>query len=161
MKSYLISLLGAALLAAAIGILTPEGTSGGIGKHVRLITSLVILCVIALPLPRALARLRELPSEIGGWESGGETSFEARSHDALDEASRAYFAQSLTAHLAEKFSLNQTDLTCAIRWEQNDEESKPLNVTLILSGGARWRDPHELEQYVSDLLGCPCDTAIA
>ena len=69
MKTYLISLLGAAFLAAAIGILTPEG-SGGIGKHVRLLSVLVLLCVIAAPLPRAWVRLREFTAEL---PDGGTT----------------------------------------------------------------------------------------
>ena len=161
MKAYLISLLAAAFLAAAIGILTPEG-AGGIGKHVRLLSSLVLLCVVAVPLPRAWVHLREIVSNMT--ENGSlaeQQDFNVRSHDALDNASRAYFAATLTTRLAEKFSLRQDEINCAVLWEEQNGETHPARVTLILTGSARWHDPHELENYVTDLLGCPCDTAIA
>ena len=161
MKAYLLSLLGAAFLAAAIGILTPEGTNGGIGKYVRLLSVLMIVCVIALPLPHAIADLRERLTDLTDQSPNGKDSFDARSQALLDNASRAYFASSLTAHLAERFSLNSDEITCAIRWKEADGETLPESITLILSGSARWHDPHELENYVADLLGCPCNTAIA
>ena len=161
MKTYLLSLLGAAFLAAAIGILSPDGTNGGIGKHIRLLSALVLVCVIAVPLPRAISELRERLSDLTENTSDMEESFDARSRDALDNASRAYFANALTTHLAEKFALRQDELRCAILWEETDGEVRPAAVTLILTGSARWHDPHELEQYLTDLLGCPCDTAIA
>lgn len=160
MKTYLISLLGAAFLAAAIGILSPEG-SGGIGKHVRLLSVLVLLCVIAAPLPRAWVRLHEFTAELPDGGSDAKQEFNARANDALDTASRAYFASALVARLIEKFSLRQSEITCAIVWAETDGEARPARVTLILTGSARWHDPHELERYVTDLLGCPCDTAIA
>lgn len=159
MKAYLISLLGAAFLAAMIGILTPDGANG-IGKYVRLLSVLMIVCVIALPLPRAIADLRERLTDFSDLSSEEKNPFDARSQELLDHASRAYFASALTSHLAEQFSLRSDEITCAIRWKEIDGETQPENVTLILSGSARWRDPHELERYVTDLLGCPCDTAI-
>ena len=161
MKTYLLSLLGAAFLAAAIGLLTPEGTNGGIGKHVRLLCALMIVCVIALPLPRAISALHLRLTDLTDRTSDEKNSFDSRAHDLLDHASRAYFASALTAHLAERFSLRQEEVNCAIRWKEVDGEASPESVTLILSGSARWHDPHELENYVADLLGCPCDTAIA
>lgn len=161
MKVYLLSLLGAAFLAAAIGILSPEGTNGGIGKYVRLISVLVIVCVIALPLPRALADFQERLTDLTDPSLHEKKSFDARSQELLDNTSRAYFATSLTTHLAERFSLRSDEITCAIRWKEADGETLPENVTLILSGSARWQDPHEMERFVTDLLGCPCDTAIA
>ena len=161
MKAYLISLLGAAFLAAMIGILTPEGSNGGIGKYVRLLSVLTIVCVIALPLPRAIADLRGRLTDLTDPSSNEKNAFDARSETLLDHASRAYFASSLTAHLVERFSLRSDEITCAIRWKEVDGEALPESITLILSGSARWHDPHELETYVTDLLGCPCDTAIA
>ena len=159
MKAYLITLLGAAVLAAAVGILAPEGSNGGVGRHVRLLSSLVVLCVIAAPLPRALAGIRSFSIGLSEKTADMEQSFGSRSQDALNGASHAYLAQALRANIAETFSLRQEEVTCAIRWEEGGE--RPASVTLILSGSARFHDPHELEQYVSDLLGCPCDTAIA
>ena len=45
MKTYLLSLLTASLIAAMVGILAPEGERGGLAKHLRLLTSLFLVCV--------------------------------------------------------------------------------------------------------------------
>lgn len=161
MKAYFLSLLGAAFLAAAVGILAPEGSGGGVAKHLRLLSALVVLCVVSAPLPRVVAGLRDLPDRVSDVARSPETNPEARSEETLNNASRAYFAQALTAKLAERFSLRADEIQCAIRWSPDGDDARPVGVTLILTGSARWKDPHEMEQYVRDLLGCPCDTAIA
>ena len=159
-KTYFLSLLGAAFLAAVVGVLAPDG-SGGVGKHLRLLSALVVLCVVAAPLPRLVSGLRDLPGRVTEIIRSPETDPETRSDDTLNAASRAYFAQALTAKLAERFSLRTDEIQCAIRWSPDGNDARPISVTLILTGSARWKDPREMEQYVRDLLGCPCDTAIA
>lgn len=158
MNSYFLSLLGAALLAALVGVLAPGGAAAGLGKHLRLITVLVLFCVIAAPLPGLIAKLNGLPSLSPDTEQ--DYDFEARSREALDSSSRAYFARALTEHLEEKFGLAQGEIRCAVSWSDTGSEAKPAAVTLIFSGSAKWKNPHEPEAYVSELLGCPCDSAI-
>lgn len=158
MNEYVLSLLGAALLAAVIGMLAPGGSSAGVGKTLRLLTLLVLFCVIAAPLPGLIAKLKELPSLSP--ETTPQFDFEEQAQTALDGASRAYFVRALTTHLEQKFGIAQGEIRCAVTWAESDGETKPDSVTLILSGSAKWKNPHELETYVSDLLGCPCDSAI-
>lgn len=158
MNAYFLSLLGAALLAALVGMLAPGGASSGLGKHLRLISVLVLFCVIAVPLPGLITKLKDLPSPSP--ESNRESDFELRSQEALDAAGRVYFVRALTGHLERKFGIEQGEIRCAVVWEESDGESRPASVTLILSGRAKWKNPHELETYVSELLDCTCDSAI-
>lgn len=160
MKAYLLSLLGAAFLAAAVGVLAPDGNAGA-GRHLRLLSVLVLLCVVVAPLPRLVTDLRDLPDLLPDRIDRESTEPGATSESPLDAASRAYVARSLTARVCERFSIPSDEVRCAIRWGEGDNAGTPLSATLILSGSARWKDPREIAAYVTDLLGCPCETAIA
>ena len=155
MNAYFLSLTGAAILTAVVGILIPGGATG-IGKHTRLICALILVCVIAAPLPGVIAQLRDFSFDFA--ETTPESSFELQSDTALSAASRAYFVRALTTHLEEHFSIQEGELRCAVQWKE--PEGTPAEVALILSGSARWKNPHELKSYLSDLLNCPCEVII-
>ena len=60
MKTYLMSLLGAALLSILVSHLSPEGERGGIAKHVHLLSSLLLICVLLAPVQRLIDTLPSL-----------------------------------------------------------------------------------------------------
>ena len=103
--------------------------------------------------------LRELPTLFRTAESGQKSDEESRL-EVVDAASRTYFAAKLTERLEERFGIGTGEISPIIRWEENDGEIVPAEVTLLLSGRAKWKDPTEMETYVRDLLGCPCHSAI-
>ena len=158
MQTYLLSLLGGALAAALVGILAPEGAS----RHIRLVSSLFLICVLVAPLPKAIGSVsswfEELEEAADAGESGGD-DYAAQLETAMESASRSYFAQSLTQMLEQRFSIPAGEVRCTVRWQQ-DEELRPERVTLVLSGSAIWKNPAEMEEFVTGLLGCECVTAI-
>lgn len=158
MQTYLLSLLGGALAAALVGILAPEGAS----RHIRLVSSLFLICVLVAPLPKAIGSVsswfEELEEAADAGESGGG-DYAAQLEAAMESASRSYFAQSLTQMLEQRFSIPAGEIRCTVRWQQ-DEELRPERVTLVLSGSAIWKNPAEMEEFVTGLLGCECVTAI-
>ncbi len=162
MKAYLMGLLLASLAAALVGILTPEGERGGIGKHMRLLTSLFLICVLIVPLKGAIEGIRSFLS--GEWSLPGNEAenpdYADRVEEALDAASEAYFVQMLVQTLTEEFSISPDDVRCTVSWEKENEAFRPREVRIILSGRAIWQDPRKLEEFTENLLGCPCITAI-
>lgn len=154
MKEYLISLFAAAFLSAVVGILSPDG---GIGKHTRLASMFLTLCLIAAPIPRVIESIRSF-SVSEPSEQPQDAPFSERSDGSLTAASRAYLARTLSERIAGAFSLPGDTVTCTIRW---GEDGNPESVTVLLSGKAIWTDTRALESYVTDLLHCPCTTAIA
>lgn len=158
MQTYLLSLLGGALAAALVGILAPEGAS----RHIRLVSSLFLICVLVAPLPKAIGSVsswfEELEEAADAGESGGG-DYAAQLEAAMESASRSYFAQSLTQMLEQRFSIPAGEIRCTVRWQQ-DEELRPERVTLVLSGSTIWKNPAEMEEFVTGLLGCECVTAI-
>ena len=156
MKTYLLSLIATAAVAALAGFLAPKGD---LGKYVKLVSTLLLLTVILAPLPSAIGSLRDLP-ELFRRSDAQTESEEGSLQKVLDTASETYFAAELTERLEERFSIAPGDLSVVIRWERQEGESTPAEVTLLFSGRAVWKDPKEAESYVSDLLGCPCRSAI-
>ena len=165
MKAYLLTLFATALVAMLVGILAPEGEKGGLSKHVGLLSSLCIVCVLIAPLGNAIADIRETLD--GGvdfpWEeneSAEDSPYRDQLQSALDEAGDAYFTEMLTQMLEQEFAISPGEIRCVAVWEQADENPTLAKVTVLLSGSAIWRDTAAIEAYVTNLLGCPCASAI-
>ena len=88
-----------------------------------------------------------------------DDAYENAANEALENASKAYLAQALTRLLEERFSIPSGEVRCVILWA-SEEEAKPQKVTVILSGSAICKNPNQIEEEVTNLLGCPCVTAI-
>ena len=156
MKEYLLSVLSAALVISLVGMLAPSGSVSSL----RLISALFLILVIAAPLPRLISSLPnqiEALFQINGQEE--EEELRQQMDLTLDSASRTYLAQSLTQWLEQQFSIPSGEVRCIIRWAENDT-SKPERVTVVLSGSSIWKNPDQIEEAVSRLLGCECVTAI-
>ena len=153
MTSYLLTLFGAALAVALVDLLVPERGR----KTVRLISALFLLCVLSAPLPRAFRAVRDwtLPDAAGD----ARKEYTRRMTEAMESASRTYFARTLCGLITEQFGLADGTVRCAVEWREGDE-TVPERVTVILSGGAVWENPEKIEVFVHDLIGCDCVTAI-
>ena len=162
MKAYFLSVAAAALIAAICSVLVPSGEGGGIAKHVKLLTSLLLVCVLIAPLGDLIELL---PGAVSGdmtfpWEDTEGGTDEENLQDRLDEVSTTYFTALLTETLEREFAIEAGDLRCAIQWEGEGEQMRPTRVTLLLSGRAIWKDPEAMEAFVTELLGCACVSAI-
>ena len=161
MKAYLLTVIAASLAVSVVGILSPSGEKGGISKHVGLLSSLILVCLVIAPLKSALDALR-------GWSEGdipiyGELTEEDYSdlvNTQNDASSKKYFTQMLTERLQAQFSLKEGTVRCAVQWQARDGEAHPTHVTVLLSGSAILQNPHEIESYVTSLLTCTCDVAL-
>ena len=161
MKDYLLALLSTALLTSLVGILAPAGIRGSTARHLRLLCSLVLLCVLISPLKDAGGSLRDaleqlLPPSVDSAPDGEREALQ----EALDEASVGYFLARLTESLEQHFSIESGCVRVRLRWERTEEGLTPTHATVLLSGSAIWKDPEEIEQFVTALLGCACVSAI-
>ena len=162
-KSYLLTVIGASLLAALISILAPKGKGDGLSKHMRLLTSLFLICVMISPI-KGLAET--LTGWIGGeitfpWEENeDEENYREQMEGALQSASKEYFTNQLTETVKAYFSMEDGSVRCQIKWESSQENLRPARVTVILSGASIWKNPEEIEAFVHELLHCECITAI-
>ncbi len=164
MKEYFISVLGASLAATLVGILTPDGERGGISKLLKFLTSLFLICVIVTPLTEVVRSLQDIADgtlDLPGIEEEVKPDYEQQRDEALASASKTYFVQALTQMLEQEFSIASGEIRCIVTWTQTENgDDRPKRITLVLSGGAIWKDPKRMEAFVTELLGCECVSAI-
>ena len=163
MKSYLLSLVSVSLVISLTSILSPDGRGNGLARHVRLIAALLLICTLISPMRSLLGGLRALANgelSLPSFELPDRSEQEEELQATLDASSKSYFLQSLTQLLEREFDLDAGTLRCRARWEETDGEARPVQITVLLSGNAIWKDPKPIEQYVRDLLNCECVTAI-
>ena len=158
MVVYFTSVLGAALAVAVVNLLAPESSS----KIIRLVSSLMLICVLIAPLPSAIKKLADLPNRLEDLsDSATESSpYKEQMEQALNQSSRSYFAQALTQMLESRFEIPSGEIRVVIRWAEQEDAARPEKITVILSGSAKWKNPSEIEEFVSGLLGCECVSAI-
>ena len=161
-KAYMISIFATALLITVVDILAPTGTGGGLSRHLKLVSSLVFVCILISPTVSLAQRLGEFAN--GNWELDIEGDIEdhyaEQLQNALDDASREYFAGMLTKTLCEQFDIIEDDIRVHVEWIGEGENLRPKKVTVVLSGKAIWKNPAKIEEYVSTLLDCDCVSAI-
>lgn len=159
MKNYLYALLLVSLATTIVGILSPNGEKSGMGKHLRLLSSLLLICVLIVPLKHGIAYLVSFSRgdiNIPGLEKNDPNDYRDQMQNGLDLTSKDYFNERLTQTLEKEFSIATGEIRCIVKWENET----PTLVTVVLSGSAIWKDPQVIETYVSSLLGCPCQSAI-
>ena len=163
MKAYLLSILAASIAAALINLLSPAGEGGGIGKHLKLTVALFLICVLITPLKSGMEAILDWSSgKLPFWENEEDIAedYRDRLDGALTDASREYVAQALTETLQAQFDMDPGTVRCALEWSGSGEEARPSRVTVLLSGKSIWKDPHAIEDFVTELLDCECITAI-
>ena len=158
-KTYLLSIFATALLITVVDILAP---GGGLSKHLKLVTSLVFVCILISPSLAFAERLKDFAN--GDWELAIEGDMEehysSELQNALDDASKEYFENMLELTLCKEFDIAEDNLRVAVEWIGDAENLRPKKVTVILSGKAIWKNPAKIEEYVTSLLGCTCVSAI-
>ncbi len=161
-KAYMISIFATALLITVVDILAPSGANSGLSRHLKLVTSLVFVCILISPTVSLVEHIREFAN--GNWEFDIEGDIEdhysEQLQNALDDASREYFEGMLKQTLCEQFEILEDDIRVRVDWSGKGEDLRPKKVTVVLSGKAIWKNPAKIEEYVSTLLNCDCATAI-
>ncbi len=163
MKAYLITVFASVLLVSLILLLAPSGKRG-LGEHLRLLAALFLVTVIVSPLTPLISSLSRLPELGGSILDSLPTDDEEEAKDkwqaTLDGASMEYFEQRLTQELCDRFSIDPSFLRTRVKWKETDGALSPELVTVYLSGSAVWKDTKAIEDHVTSLLSCPCQTII-
>ncbi len=160
--AYVLSIFATALLITVVDILAPTGTGAGLSRHLKLVTSLVFVCVLISPTVSLAEKLKDFANGEWDFEIEGdiEDHYSSELQNAMDNASREYFEEMLKMTLCQQFEIADDDIRVRVGWVGAGENLRPEKVTVILSGKAIWKNPAKIEEYVTSLLGCDCVSAI-
>lgn len=159
MKVYFLSVILTAVFGGICEELLPESSS--VRPHLKLVTGLCVLAVLVLPAKDLLVGIGELALSL---DLGAviEEERDTGEYEAIFEGSLSrYSADEIGRYLGElietKFGLSEG--TCRAS-AVLDDSGGLSRVVVCLSGMSILHDPYEIEVYVNELLGCPCDVAV-
>lgn len=160
MSNYLIGVVSAIVAGAVAELLPPEeeGEKGG-GRALKLVVSLLILCVVALPLLDVLvdgglpARINAIFDELDAAESNALDQYATQTLAYIRSASADAAEEEIAALLAERFGLPVDRCRVEVTLGEGEEGITLAGVKVYLSGSAIFADPYAIEEYLTALFG--------
>lgn len=162
MKTYILSLLSASLIAAVAELLTPKGEGGRMASHIRMVAGLYLLVTLLTPLREGVALLRSLSD--GDLSArvdallpvGVEDDYNEVFGDALVSVSAEEIRSWMLQAMESRFGIPPEGCD---PWAECAYDGETLTVTEVrisLHGAYVLRDPIPIETYFAEQLGCPC-----
>ena len=161
-SSYVLTILSASLVACVIELLVPKADGGRLASYVRMIAGLFLLVLLLNPLREGL----ELLHDAAEGDPAGVIA--DRLPTPMPEDYEAAFGSSLTAvgkreteawvkeTLETVFHIPPSDCAVEAVCESDGASLSLCELRIGLRGKHALEDPHPLESYFTDLLGCPC-----
>jgi len=156
MGEYLISVIGASLIGGVITAALPDSGGGGaLKKYVGFIASLCVLCIIIAPATKVLDAVSEF---FGGGIDGRieeyEQSYEEEYNGYLASYGRENAEEGIRELICEEFSIDPEDCHVSAEVSENDGKLQLDRIRVILSGSAIFKNPYEIEEYLTDIFEC-------
>ena len=162
MKTYILTIIGVALVSAAVIILTPKNQ--GILKHVKFLASVALVCVLAEPIFALVSELgtNGIDSFLNEIDTLTETdeNYESIFYENLSKLSANELQTELKKQVCAKFGIDEKNLNIRAEYSSSGEGIKFSRILITLSGAAILKDPREIESYVKDLTNLHCDCVI-
>ena len=169
MSAYVLSLLGASLAACMVELLVPKGDGGRIAGHVRMVAGLFLLVALLEPIGAGLTLLRRAAEgELTGWieeqipssaVDGDSERFEDVFRESLNGVGRREVEAWVVESLETAFGIPAAGCAVEAVCDLTDgagENSALRELRIGLRGAYALEDPHPIEAYFAERLGCPC-----
>lgn len=167
MSAYVLTLLAASAAVCVIEMLLPKGDGGRVAAHVRLVSGLFLLVALLNPLREGLEILSSLASgELG--EAVGDAlapplpdgGYEDAFGSTLTQVGRreveAWAVETLGTVFAVPAEGCAVEAVCETYGEGGSPTLSLCELRIGLKGKYALRDPHPMEDYFEERLGCPC-----
>ena len=162
MNAYILTILAASLAAAMIELLAPKGDGDRIAAHVRMIAGLFLLVVLLQPLKEGILLLRsaasgDLTDRLSeAVPDYAPTDYEAAFNDTLTAVGKGEVEAWVASALNTVFSIPPSGCTVEAICEAEETTLILREVRIALHGKYVFENPHLIEAYVSEQLGCAC-----
>ena len=160
MKEYIFILIGVSIICGIVQTLAPDSSGDGIKKHVKLVSSLCILCLILAPISTIISGLSENGLKLGEWWGEGEVS-EERYAEVYKESMEQYTAEELGEKcknmVADRFEIDRDIFDVNVFVVCENERLTVDRAVLSLHKTTDQNDPRLILEYISSLLECECE----
>lgn len=162
MNEYLKAIIVISVVSGIFEILSPN--SSGIGKYTRMICLLCILCVVITPIKSLFENfnsgfLDDLKEELIDREEDQE-NYEELLKDYLNKHSASELKDYLKSQIEKRFEIPYDECNIILHTEKQNEGIEVIRIDVILSGKSIFKNPYEIEEYISEQLNCECIVTI-
>ncbi len=164
MSGYIYSIVIAAVAMGIVLIISPS--NGGLKKHIQLIASVFLICLLIKPTLEFFDAVKELtqnsssilPSDDGELYDKYESIYE----NYLDGEYGENIGEAVKDVLYEKFSIKKENCRVLTKFKSGEIAGVrlPETITVILSGSAKLLDPEPVRVFVQELFGCEVKLAV-
>ena len=155
MAEYLMSVIGAALVGGVMVSVLPEGSSGGLKKYMGFIVSLCVLSVVISPVTDALEAVSGFfDGGLREWVEKSELDYESEYYKYLESYGKENAEEGISALICREFSIDQDDCHVSALVRENEGNLVLDEIRVILSGRAIFKNPYEIEKYLTDAFEC-------
>ncbi len=168
MTAYLYAFILTAVAAVLVEMLAPSGEGGRLRSHVRLMAGLCMLVMLITPLREGLTLIRSIADGTLEWSWAEDAPTEESDYQNILEEGLSSLGQQEVAvwvkHTLEAdFGIPPSNHTVTVTMVPAEGNALPAvaQVTILLHGASIFENPHQIEDYITDRLGCPCYVAIA
>lgn len=165
MRIYIYYVICIAAISGIVLMIAPEGVRSGIKKHIKLICSLCLLCVMINPISEllgAIENIGDIENDLGGPKNELESMYESIYEGNVESNYIGSIGISVKEKLLDEFSISQNECRVEVSFYDADGDGlrEPERITVILSGRSVFQDPRKIEAYIEKLYNCKCVCAI-
>lgn len=157
MKEYFIVIITVTFIGGTIISLAPEGTGQ---RYLRLLVSVAVTGCIIMPLFSFLDG-QEVDtsgiSELLSWQEENTQNYEEIYNNSILEAGVSDVENRLKSEIIQALDGDQEDMDLRIVAEQKSGEIYIERTEIIIYPSGVALDPHFMENYVYERLGCECE----
>lgn len=163
MKSYLLSVIVISVVKGICDIISPDLKS--IKKYIKVIGALCVLCVVISPLISIVNDIDDgvfdgMKNELLSDQEHSRGELNEILNNYLNEYSIDMLKKELHAILEEKFQIPSSESEIIISTTKSNEKIEISEMLILLSGRSIFKNPYEIENYISTLLSCNCSVAL-
>ena len=155
MKEYIAMLLCVCGVCGFAEMLTP-GTEVT-RKHVKLLCSLCVLCVVAAPLGSFIAQMKNGGFDFDFKYEEKKEEYSEVFYEHLDSHNASVIAESLEGMVCEHFDIEPSDIDVRVYLSTISESSSIESVSVIIYPAAISKDPHLISEYIVNVGGAECE----
>lgn len=167
MSEYIYSTVCLAVAVGIVLLIAPDGARQGLKKHIKLIGSLCLICVLIKPTTELLEAIDRLTSE--GFSGIFESESESEIYDKYENIYQDYLSGTYGKNIGEavkdgllkRFGIAKDECRVISEFEEADSDavSEPKKITVVLSGNAKFKEPNAIKAFIEELF--ECDAAVA
>ncbi len=163
MNKYLLTIIITSISIGLCNIIIPK--QSGLDKSVKFIGMLIILATVLSPIIDGIKNINDetvdlVKDKLSFDAEKEKDKYEFILEDYLSDYSYDLVNDYIKNELNIKFDIASEECEVNLSIVNEGENKKISHVQVLLSGAAIFKNPYDIEQYVSSMLGAECSVYI-